>query len=87
MFAYDASYSSNAEAQMKSYSLGRSLLPKEQLDFSTPPVRNPSDCGEMPCLCGPFYQSASRGQGVGCHTLESDAVGCFRLWLRDSPDG
>lgn len=87
MFAYDALYGSDTEAQIKSYRLSRSLLAKEQLDFSTPPAGNPNDCGDMPCPCGLFYQSAPRGEGVGCRTLESDEVGCFRLWVRDLLDG
>ncbi len=87
MFAYEATYGLNTEAQIESYNLSRGLLPKEQLDFSTPPVGNPNDCGDIPCPCGLFYQSAPRTQEVGCHTLESGAVGCFRLWLRDPPDG
>lgn len=41
MFAYDASYDSNIEAQIKSYNLSRSVFPKEQLDFSTPVVGKP----------------------------------------------
>ena len=87
MFAYDALYGSNTEAQIKSYKLSRSLFAKEQLDFSTPPVGNPNDCGDMPCPCGLFYQSAERGEGTGCRTLESDEVGCFRLWVRETVDG
>lgn len=86
MFAYDALYSSNTEAQIKSYKLSRSLLEKEQLDFSTPPVGNPNDCGDLPCPCGLFYQSAPRKEGTGCRTLESDSVGCFRLWVRETLD-
>lgn len=84
---YAASYGSNTEAQIKSYRLSRGLFEREQLDFSTPPVGNPNDCGDIPCPCGLFYQSAPRAVGTGCHTLESDTVGCFRLWLRDGPDG
>ena len=86
MFAYDALYSSNTEAQIKSYKLSRSLLSNKQLDFSTPPVRNPNDCGDMPCPCGLFYQSAPREAGTECQTLESDSVGCFRLWVRETLD-
>lgn len=86
MFAYDALYSSNTEAQIKSYKLSRALLANEQLDFSTPPVGNPNDCGDMPCPCGLFYQSAPGEEGTGCRTLESDSVGCFRLWVRERMD-
>ena len=86
MFAYDATYTSNTEAQIKSYKLSRDLLPREQLDFSTPPVGNSNDCRPVPCPCALFYQSAPKDERTGCHTLESDEVGCFRLWLGDPPD-
>lgn len=86
-FAYDVLYNSNTEAQIKSYKLSRPLLDQEQLDFSTPPVGNPNDCGALPCPCGLFYQSAERGEGEGCRTLGSDEVGCFRLWVREGVDG
>ena len=83
---YAATYGSNTEAQIKSYRLSRELLAREQLDFSTPPAGNPNDCGDVPCPCGLFYQSAPKDGGVGCRTLGSDTVGCFRLWLTDGPD-